>query len=151
MGQFTRQELEDAFAQYVRDGDIAGQTGDWSPWADHFAPDAVYWEHSFGRFHGREAIRAWITKTMAAYPGKRMNQFPVEWHVVDEDHGRVVMYVQNRMQDPGDGSVHESPNVTILVYAGDGLWASQEDLYNPNNFIPMLQGWEQRVKELNGD
>ena len=37
------------------------------------------------------------------------------------------------MKDPGDGSVHESPNLSVLKYAGDGLWSYEEDAYNPMN------------------
>ena len=151
MGKFTRQEIEDAFKAYQQAGVTAGQTGDWSAWADVFTPDATYLEHGYGRFNGREEIRAWISKTMSRYPGNKMPHFPVEWYVVDEERDRVVAYIQNRMEDPGDGSIHQSPNVTILQYAGDGLWSSEEDVYNPSNFVPMLEGWQQRVKELSAD
>jgi ketosteroid isomerase-like protein len=148
VGQFTRQEIEEAFEQYQRNGEKAGQTGDWSAWADHFTSDATYFEHGYGRFNGREEIRAWIGRTMSTYPGNKMPAFPVEWYVIDVKRGWVVCYIQNRMEDPGDGSIHQSPNVTILHYAGDGLWSYEEDVYNPSNFVPMLEGWQKRVKEL---
>ena len=48
------------------------------------------------------------------------------------------------MADPGDGSVHEADNVTILHYAGDGLWSYEEDVYNPAHFATMVQGWLDR-------
>jgi hypothetical protein len=51
--------------------------------------------------------------------------------------------VFNRMQDPGDGSVHEADNITLLKYAGDGQWSYEEDVYNPAEFGTMVQGWEQ--------
>ena len=41
---------------------------------------------------------------------------------------------QNRMRDPGDGSIHQEPNISVLKYAGDGLWSYEEDAYNPMNF-----------------
>jgi len=85
---------------------------------------------------------------MSTYPGNKMPAFPVEWYVIDEEQGWVVCHVQNRMEDPGDGTIHQSPNVTILHYAGDGLWSYEEDVYNPSNFVPMLEGWQKRVKEL---
>ena len=43
--------------------------------------------------------------------------------------------------DPGDGKVYEGANWTRLVYAGDGLFSSEEDVYNPAHFAPMLEGW----------
>jgi hypothetical protein len=139
---FTRDELEREFTAYQARGAEAGRTGDWSPWADQFTEDAEYVEHLYGTFHGREEIRAWITRTMSRYPGNLMPEFPVEWYVVDEERGWIVCKVFNRMQDPGDGSVHEAYNITILHYAGDGLWSYEEDVYNPAHFGEMLEGWE---------
>ncbi len=49
----------------------------------------------------------------------------------------------NRMRDPGDGSIHQSPVITIPKYAGDGLWSYEEDAYNPVNFLVMVQGYTQ--------
>ena len=118
---------------------------DWSTWADQFTTDAVYVEHHYGRFEGREAIREWITRTMGTFPGNRMPEFPVDWYVVDEERGWIVCQVENRMEDPGDGSVHQAANVTILHYAGDGKWSYEEDVYNPAHFATMLRGWQARV------
>ena len=56
--------------------------------------------------------------------------------------------VQNTMRDPGDGSVHQRPNITILKYAGDGLWSYEEDAYNPMNFMVMVQEYVQRCHKL---
>ena len=148
MGRFTRQELEDAFAAYQRTGLTAGTTGDWSAWADQFTEDATYFEHHYGTIGGREAIRRWITTAMASFPGNRMPHFPIGWYVIDEDRGWVVCQVWNRMDDPGDGSVHQAANLTVLHYAGDGLWSYEEDVYNPAHFASMLAGWQQRCEEL---
>lgn len=145
---FTRAQLEDAFAGYQQCGKRAAETHDWNPWADQFTEDATYVEHLYGSFSGREAIRAWITKTMTTFPGVRMPIFPVTWSVLDPDRGWVVCEIVNRMEDPGDGSVHEAANLTVLHYAGDGLWSREEDVYNPANFMTMIQGWCRRAEEL---
>ena len=34
--------------------------------------------------------------------------------------------------------------ITILHYAGDGLWSYEEDAYNPMNFLLMVQAYIQR-------
>jgi hypothetical protein len=43
---------------------------------------------------------------MTTFPGGEMPHFPIEWHVVDEDRGRIVCEVFNQMRDPGDGEGH---------------------------------------------
>lgn len=148
MGRFTREELEDAFAAYQQRAATAGATGDWAAWADQFTEDATYVEHHYGTMQGREAIRAWITEVMGTFPGNRMPAFPIDWYVVDEERGWIVCQVENRMEDPGDGSIHQGANITILHYAGNGLWSYEEDVYNPAHFATMVAGWRQRVDEL---
>ena len=97
----------------------AGTTGDWNPFADLFTEDATYIEHHYGTMGGREAIRRWICSTMGTYPGSEMVHFPMEWYVIDKDRGWVVCQVWNRMVDPGDGSLHQAYNFTLLKYAGN--------------------------------
>jgi uncharacterized protein (TIGR02246 family) len=142
MAGWSRDELEAAFARYQERGAVAGRTGDWSQWADQFTEDATYIEHHYGTFNGREAIRAWITKVMAGYPGNQMPEFPIEWYVIDTERGWVVCQVWNRMADPGDGSIHQAYNFTLLKYAGDDQWSFEEDVYNPAHFGTMVQEWE---------
>lgn len=148
MGDWTRTELEQAFAGYQQAAAEAASTGDWNVWADLFTEDAEYVEHLYGTMHGREAIRAWITETMSSYPGNAMVDFPVGWSILDEDRGWFVCQVWNRMADPGDGSVHQAYNVTLLKYAGGGRWSYEEDIYNPAHFGAMLKAWEDRKKAL---
>jgi ketosteroid isomerase-like protein len=145
---YSRAELEQAFADYQAHGAEAGRTGDWSRWADHFTEDASYVEHHYGRFEGREAIREWITGCMSEFPGNVMPEFPVEWYIVDEERGWIVCQIWNRMADPGDGSVHQAYNLTVLKYAGDGLWSYEEDVYNPAHFAELVTGWVERKRSL---
>jgi uncharacterized protein (TIGR02246 family) len=134
-------EIEDAFAAYQATvADIAA-TGQWERFADLFTEDATYVEHAFGTFTGREEIRAWSVKTMTSFPGNTMTSFPIAWHVVDAPTSRVICEVRNLMPDPGDGSQHEASNLTILTYAGDGLWSCEEDVYNPMKFAQMSLEW----------
>jgi hypothetical protein len=145
---FSRTELKEALDAYEACGRDAAATRDWNAWAEQFTEDAVYIEHLFGEFNGREAIRGWITKTMTTFPGVRMPTFPIEWHVVDEERGWIICQIANVMEDPGDGSVHQASNLTILHYAGAGLWSREEDVYNPAHFLTMVQGWCRRAEEL---
>lgn len=148
MGKWSREELERAFENYQRLALRAGTLGEWDDWADQFTEDATYVEHLFGTFGGREAIRHWIKKTMAAYPNCEMKFFPIDWYVIDEERGWVVAKVWNRMVDPGDGSLHQEYNFTLLKYAGNNLWSYEEDVYNPAPFGKMVQGWLERKQQL---
>ena len=146
MGKWSRQELEEAFEAYQQAALRAGTSGDWRPWADLFTEDATYIEHLYGTLGGREAIYRWIQGTMGKF--RDMQHFPVEWYVVDEERGWIIAQVWNRFADPGDGSIHQAYNFTLLKYAGNGKFWYEEDIYNPTHFQTMIEGWRQRKREL---
>ena len=133
MTEFSRAEVEDAYQQFIAAGDL----GDWSAWADLHSEDGVWVEHHLGNFVGREAIRKAILEVMKPVP---MMTFPIEWHVI-EGH-RVVYYPWQVFPDPkaGDES-YRFGCVTILDYAGDGLWSRQEDVYNPREAEEVVKRW----------
>ena len=54
----------------------------------------------------------------------------------------------NTLYDPGDGSLHQEYNFTLLKYAGSGRFSYEEDIYNPAHFASMLEGWQKRRDEL---
>jgi hypothetical protein len=138
---YDRDEIEQAFQRYVAAAGEAGRTGDWGPWVECFTPDVHYIEHLYGDFHGRADVLAWITRTMTEWPFTQMQIFPWDWYTVDAEQGWVVGQVENRFVDPGDGKVYEAANITILHYAGEGRFSSEEDVYNPGNFAPMVKAW----------
>ncbi|MFQ5697616.1 MAG: nuclear transport factor 2 family protein [Myxococcota bacterium] len=129
-GHYTHDELTRAFEAYNAARDRASETGDWSLWAAVFHEDARYIEHAYGEMHGREAIREWITGVMAPFP--RMT-FPQDWSVIDVPNGAVVFQCRNQLPPPydSDGRPFGFPTWSRIVYAGGGLWASEEDVYNP--------------------
>jgi hypothetical protein len=137
----SRAELEDAFAHYQDTVRRAAAERDWTLFGGLFRLDATYYEHVYGRLSGRSEIEAWAVRTMTAFPGSAMVEFPVNWSVLDEERGWIVCEIGNVMPDPGDGSRHEATNVTILHYGGSGLFAYEEDVYNPARFLEMVIGW----------
>ena len=141
MGRWSREELEEAFEVYQDTALKAGVSGDWRAWADMFTEDATYVEHHYGEFGGREAIYNWIQGIMAEPINRDMRYFPIDWYTIDEDRGWIIAKVWNRMVDPGDGSIHQEHNITILRYAGKMKWSYEEDAYNPANFGKMIKGW----------
>ncbi len=138
---FDRAEIEEAFDRFRAAADHGGATGDWTPWVECFTPDVHYVEHLYGEFHGRDEVLTWITRTMGAWPFTHMQLFPWDWYTIDSEQGWVVGQVENRFVDPGDGSVHEAANWTRLLYAGDGLFSQEEDVYNPSDFAPAVEGF----------
>lgn len=130
MTRVSLDELKEAFEAYDKVRIRCSETGDWSQFADLFVEDAHYIEHVYGELWGREAIRDWITKVMAPFP---QMQFPQNWLVFDEENGAVLFEVNNLLPHPSDPD-HPGfgfPTWTRLVYSGDGLWSSEEDVYNP--------------------
>ncbi len=141
MGQYPRAEIEAAFVKYNEARDQASKTGDWRIWAAVFTEDAHYIEHAYGEMHGRQEIQDWITKVMAPFPNMT---FPQDWVAFDEAHDAVVFQCQNRLEHPADpdGEPFQFPSWTRLVYAGDGLWKSEEDVYNPaRDAGRVISGW----------
>jgi hypothetical protein len=138
---FTRDEIQAAFDQYRSAADEAGRTGDWRPWVERFTPDCTYIEHLYGTFTGRDAVLAWITPTMTAWPFTHMQLFPWTWYTIDAEQGFVIGQVENNFVDPGDGATYGASNWTRLIYAGDGLFSQEEDVYNPAEFSPAVTEW----------
>jgi len=151
VGRWSRDELEEAFQVYQETALRAGTSGDWRSWADLFTEDATYIEHHYGEFGGREAIYRWIQTAMSEPINQDMRHFPIDWYTIDEERGWIVAKVWNRMIDPGDGSIHQEHNITILRYAGNMKWSYEEDVYNPAHFGAMIKGWMKRKQEVEAE
>ena len=137
MSNFSRDEVEEAYQNFVAVGD----SGDWNAWADLHSEDG-----HLGTFEGREAIREAIVKVMIPVP---MMVFPVQWHVIEDN--RVVYYPWQVMPDPKGGDVdYRFGCITILEYAGDGLFSYQEDLYNPREGQTVIKQWVEDGGKLAG-
>ena len=151
MARFKRKEIEKAFDRYQEAALKGAQTKDWTDWANCFTEDVTYFEHHYGRFWGRENVLKWITKTMNEWPADHMTAFPITWYSIDTDKGWVICEVMNRMEDLGDGKIYQEPNITILHYAGDGLFSYEEDAYNPHNMGVTISAWIEAKKKLESD
>jgi SnoaL-like domain len=131
--RFGRGEVEEAWRHFVAVGDA----GDWNAWADLHSEDGVWVEHHLGTFRGREQIRQGILTVMSQAPAM---EFPVAWHVIED--ARVIFYPWQVFPDPaGHGRDYRFGCVTILDYAGGGLWSFQEDLYNPREAEEVMRRW----------
>jgi hypothetical protein len=139
--RWSRDELDQAHAKFMETANRCAESGDWHDWANLFTEDARYIEHTFGEFHGRQGIFDWISDIMAQWPNKAMTSFPHSWCVCDEEKGWWICRIENRFRDPGDGSIHQAHNITVLHYAGDMRFSYEEDAYNPANFGPVVTSW----------
>ena len=140
MATFDRDEMERAFRTYWR----AGAVGEnWDAWADRFTVECLYVEHVYGTMRGRETVRAWIKPIMEKY-GELYTAY--EWHVVDPEGGRVIVAMQNRRDDPRGGPPIDFPGVTILEYAGGGLWRKEEDYWSVRGREETMRAYEAACK-----
>ena len=129
----SRQEVEEAWRHFI----AIGHSADWHAWANLHSEEGLWVEHHLGCFEGREAIREAILEVMKPVP---MMLFPVEWHVIEGS--RVVFYPWQVFPDPkGADDLYRFGCVTILEYAGNGLWSRQEDLYNPREAQQVVERW----------
>ena len=145
MAKFTHDELEQAFRTYWRTGAVAE---DWDAWANLFTEDCTYVEHWYGSIQGREAVRAWIKPVMAKF----LEIYTAyDWHVVDPEHGRVIVYMQNRRDHPGGTGVIDFPGVSILEYAGDGKWKREEDFWAVPGATRATEEYEAARKQFDRD
>ncbi|MBD0321995.1 MAG: nuclear transport factor 2 family protein [Aldersonia sp.] len=138
VGRFDRAELTEAIRHYEQVVADCSRSQDWSPFADLFTTDAEYVEHAYGSFRGREEVRRWICAVMAPFPQMRIEQV---WRAYDEENDAVVFGVDNILDHPTEaGVVFSFPNVSRVVYAGVGLFSSQEDTYTPARDAPRVIG-----------
>jgi hypothetical protein len=88
-------------------------------------------------------VREWIVNVQAPFPHMT---FPHDWVAFDEENGAIVFQAQNQLVEPAtdaNGEPFQFPNWTRLVYAGNGLFCEEEDIYNPRRDIArVFKAWE---------
>ena len=68
--------------------------------------------------------------------------------MVDDD-GRVVVYMQNRRDNPEPGAPPiDFPGMTVLQYAGDGKFSLEEDFWSLPEGIETLKQYVGRVQAV---
>lgn len=119
-----RDEVEQAFAHLWKVGCV---DEDWATWVDLFAPEVVYHDHFWGELHGRDEVALWIAAVMKGVPEVYT---VLDWYTIDGD--TVVFHCQNRRDNPdGEGpDFWDFAGLSVIRYAGDGLWASEEDVWD---------------------
>jgi ketosteroid isomerase-like protein len=117
--------------------DLGGAT--WSELADFFTEDAAYIDPAWGRIEGREAIREFFEKSMAGLTGHGWST-PENWTMA-EGHRVVSQWDQILGEKPGGGE-WRVPGLSILYYAGDGLFCYSHDMLNMTHVGETLKAME---------
>lgn len=124
----TENEAREIYARFVqvRDEIDEGKRG-WGDLADFFTDDAVYIDPAWGRQETREGIRQFFIDSMAGLTGYGWTT-PERWIMVDGP--RVVSHWDQVLGEKDDGSQWVVPGLSILYYAGDGLFCYSHDYLN---------------------
>jgi hypothetical protein len=133
MGRFSDAEIEQQLLSFLE----IQHAQQWDAMCDYFTEDAVYIEHAMGTFEGRDAIRAWLVPVMAPLVGW---VYPTKWYLVGDD--KAVHYWDNILPPPaGDTNEYLFSGITVIDYAGDGLWSREEDIYNEVEMQKVIDAW----------
>ena len=112
----------------------------WSELADFFTEDAAYIDPAWGRVEGRESIRAFFLESMAGLTGYGWST-PENWTMA-QGH-RLVSQWDQILGHREDGTPWRVPGLSILYYAGSGLFCYSHDMLNMTHVGETMKamGW----------
>ena len=144
--QAVEQEALATYDQFVatRDRVDTGECG-WDKMADYFTEDAVYIDPAWGRQEGRETIRQFFVDSMAGLTNNGWST-PERWTMVD-GHRLVSHWDQILGQKP-DGTDWSVPGLSILYYAGDGMFCYSHDYLNMTYIGETMKAMAWRPPEI---
>lgn len=134
------QEAQETYHRFVatRDKVDEGESG-WEVMADFFTEDAVYIDPAWGRQEGREAIRQFFQDSMAGLTGHGWST-PERWTMVDGH--RLVSHWDQVLGDKPDGGQWIVPGISIIYYAGDGLFCYSHDYLNMTYILDTMKAMD---------
>ncbi len=141
MKVYPKEEILETHYRYIeiRNRIEAGELK-WSALGDFFTEDAVYIDQAWGRIDGGENILVFLEDSMK---GLEEWSFPHEWEAVDGNY--LMTGWQNRL--PGqrpNGTFYQAPGTSRMLYAGNGKFAWEHDLYNMAHIWALIgeSGWK---------
>ena len=144
MAEQTELEREglDTYDRFValRDRIDSGDAA-WSDLASFFTEDAVYIDPAWGRIEGRDAIADFFERSMAGLTGYGWST-PEHWTMADG--ARIVSQWDQVMGEAEDGSPILVAGLSILYYAGDGLFCYSHDMLNMQHVNQTLRAMQWR-------
>ena len=148
MSAFPRKELEEMVRRWVAANDKAGETGDWSPMADHYTEDAIYSWNNGTKYEfvaeGREQIRDWVFGS--EMEGLEKWVYPYAKVLIDDAEGEIIgFWKQVAPIEREDGRPYQIAGTggSWFRYAGDYKWSWQRDFFDHANagavFLELMQ------------
>jgi len=112
----------------------------WSVLADYFTLDAAYIDPAWGRIDGREEIRAFFEASMAGLTGHGWST-PENWTMAEG--ARLVSQWDQVLGHQEDGTPWRVAGLSILYYAGEGLFCYSHDMLNMTHIGQTMRdmGW----------
>ena len=112
----------------------------WSSLADYFTEDAAYIDPAWGRIDGRDNIRDFFERSMAGLTGHGWST-PENWTMAQGP--RLVSQWDQILGHREDGTPWLVAGLSILYYAGDGLFCYSHDMLNMTHIGQTMRdmGW----------
>ena len=145
MGKFSKAEIEGAFQKYWRTGAV---DEDWDGFANYFTQDAAL-HRARARNHGRPRDDPELDQADHGGVLRALHRLRVAHD--RRGGGRVVVYMQNRRDHPSGVGTIDFPGITILEYAGDGLWKAEEDYWAVPASRRALKAYAEASQKLDPD
>ncbi len=120
-------------------------TQPWSALADYFTEDAAYIDPAWGRIEGREGIRNFFEVSMTGLTGYGWST-PENWTMAQG--ARLVSQWDQILGHREDGTPWMVPGLSILYYAGEGLFCYSHDMLNMTHVGQTMRDmdWKPKVK-----
>jgi ketosteroid isomerase-like protein len=141
MSNATEREARETYRRFValRDEIDAGRKS-WRALADFFTEDAAYIDPAWGRIEGRAEIRDFFERSMAGLTGHGWST-PENWTMCEG--ARLVSQWDQILGYKEDGAPWLVAGLSILYYAGNGLFCYSHDMLNMTHIGQTLKamGW----------
>jgi hypothetical protein len=113
----------------------------WSELAGFFTEDAAYIDPAWGRIETREGIRSFFEESMTGLTGHGWST-PENWMMADGP--RLVSQWDQILGEKPDGTPWMVPGLSILYYAGNGLFCYSHDMLNMTHIGQTMRdmGWK---------
>ena len=140
---YPREEVRavvDRYHELRRRIDAGEEAGAFGALAGFYTDDAVYVDAAWGRIEGKEAIARWLVDSMVGLGNWR---FPIEFTAIEGDDV-VVKWTQMLPVAQPDGTPYRQSGYSRLIYAGDGRFSYEEDVYNMVHVLEDIaaSGWQ---------